>query len=155
MENIETVIDFYQNYNEDKRMHVNSLEFIRCKEIISRYLLGDTMSILDCGGGTGVFSFWLANRGHNVSLIDFVPKHIGIAKKHQEDNEVRLASMDIGDARDLPCEDGMFDLVLLMGPLYHLTEKHDRLEALREAYRVLKPNRRIICEVISTPATRF
>ena len=105
-------------------MHVNSLEFIRCKEIISRYLLGDTLSILDCGGGTGVFSFWLANQGHNVSLIDFFPKHIEIAKKHQEDNEVRLASMVIGDARDSPYKDGIFDLILLMGPLYHQIELH-------------------------------
>jgi ubiquinone/menaquinone biosynthesis C-methylase UbiE len=149
IEENKTVLDFYQNYDEDNRMNSNPLAFIRCKEIISRYLSSESMSILDCGGATGVFSFWLANQGHKVSLIDFVPKHIEIAKEHENVGGARLASITIGDARDLPYEDATFDLVLLMGLLYHLTEKAARIKSLKEAFRVLKPNGKIICEVIS------
>ena len=45
----------------------------------------------------------------------------------------------IGDARSLPDADSSADAVLLMGPLYHLTERVDRIAALSEARRVLRP----------------
>ena len=148
-EDVKTVIDYYQNSNEDIRMSENPLEFLRCKDIISRYLSNDNLSILDIGGAAGAFSFWLADQGHSVSLLDISPKHIEIAKLHEMENGIKLTSTAIGDARDLPYDMNSFDLVLLMGPLYHLINKSDRLVSMREAYRVLKPNGRIICEVIS------
>lgn len=148
-EELETVKSFYQNYNEDKRMVENILEYVRCKDIISRSLKKDCMSILDIGGATGAFSFWLAEKGHRVSLIDFMPKHIEIAQKREKEKEIKLDSTIVGDARELPYKDNCFDLVLLMGPLYHLTKKSDRLKSLKEAYRVLKPGGKIIAEVIS------
>ncbi|GAB2909956.1 hypothetical protein [Streptomyces mayteni] len=33
------------------------------------------------------------------------------------------------DARGLPCEDGAFDGVLVLGPLHHLRERADRVRA--------------------------
>ena len=152
-EDVITIIDYYQKCNEDNRMAENPLEYIRCKEIISRYINQRNLSILDVGGATGAFSFWLAEQGYNVSLIDFTSKHIDIAKQHQEDKRTKLSSMIVGDARKLPYEDNYFDLVLVMGPLYHLTEKEDRLKSLMEAYRVLKPKGKMICEVISRYAS--
>ena len=50
-----------------------------------------------------------------------------------------MASITLGDARNLDFEDRIADVVLMFGPLYHLVEKKERLEALSEAYRVLKP----------------
>lgn len=152
---VENIISFYHNYNEDYRMNANPLEFLRCKDIISRYLVSDNMSIADIGGATGAFSFWLAGQGHRVSLLDLVDRHIEIAKQHENDNGISLASAIVGDARKLPFESNSFDLVLLMGPLYHLQDKSDRLKSLEEAYRVLKPNGRLVCEVISRYASMF
>ena len=43
-----------------------------------------------------------------------------------------------GDARDLAFSSASADVVLLLGPLYHLVDREDRLQALREARRVLK-----------------
>lgn len=149
MSSVDKIIDYYQGCNEDDRMKNNPLEYIRCKEIIERYLTNSTMSILDIGGATGAFSFWLAQYGHKVSLIDFTPKHIEIARLRQEELDINLVSILVGDARLLPYEDNSFDMVLLMGPLYHLVDREDRIKAIHEAYRVLKPNGVIICEVIS------
>jgi len=143
------IIYFYTKNNEDTRMADNKLEFIRSKEIISRYLSKDKMNILDVGGATGAFSFWLVNLGHKISLIDFVPKHIDIAKQKQLQSSIKLESLLVGDARKLPYEDGKFDIVLVMGPLYHLKNVDDREKCLKEAYRVLKHNGRIICSYIS------
>ena len=60
-----------------------------------------------------------------------------------------LASAVLGDARHLDWPDDCADAVLLLGPLYHLTEPSDRLQALREAYRVLKPNSAIFAATVS------
>lgn len=82
-ETVSPIIEYYQKCNEDIRMEDNPLEYLRCKEIILRYLLKDHMDILDVGGATGAFSFWLAEKGHNVSLIDFAPKH-------KKDSEIKI-----------------------------------------------------------------
>jgi len=68
---------FYQKeYNEEGRMERQPLEFIRCKEIISRYLRVRPMEIADIGGAAGAFSYWLAAQGHRVHLLDLTPLHI-------------------------------------------------------------------------------
>lgn len=46
-------------------------------------------------------------------------------------------------------DDGSFDAVLLLGPLYHLPERNDRVEALREACRVLVPGGFVAAAAIS------
>src|SRR4029453_15161994 len=45
--------------------------------------------------------------------------------------------------------DGSYDAVLLLGPLYHLPERDDRLRALREARRVVKPGGPVVVAAIS------
>jgi ubiquinone/menaquinone biosynthesis C-methylase UbiE len=149
------IINFYDRFNEDERMQKKSLEYIRCKEIISRYLPKERIAILDIGGATGSFSFWLAEQGYDVSLIDIVPKHIEIAKSKEKEKSIKLESIIVGDARSLPYEDDSFEIVLLMGPLYHLIDQNERQKSLKEAYRVLKQNGIIITETISRYASLF
>ena len=60
-----------------------------------------------------------------------------------------MASISLGDARNLDFEDGIADAVLLFGPLYHLVERKERLEALSEAYRVLNPGGLVFAAGIS------
>jgi ubiquinone/menaquinone biosynthesis C-methylase UbiE len=127
----------------------NSLEFYRTKEIIERFLSQKRITIIDVGGGPGRYSFWLASKGHNVHLVDIVPLHIRQAKKAQERSRVRLASITLGDARDLDFEERVADMVLLFGPLYHLVRKRERLKALAEAHRVLKPGGLLFAAAIS------
>lgn len=155
IQNLKNILSFYDRFDEDHRMEKNTLEYIRCKEIISRFLPKERIAILDIGGATGSFSFWLAEQGYNVSLIDIVPKHIELAKIKEKEKGVNLKSIIIGDARNLPFEDNSFELVLLMGPLYHLIDRNDRQKSLKEAYRVLKHNGIIITEVISRYASLF
>jgi SAM-dependent methyltransferase len=75
--------------------------------------------------------------GHEVHLIDPVPKHVQEAKNISVKSGKPLASIAVGEARDLEFEDGYFNVVLLMGPLYHLTERKERMRALSEARRCL------------------
>jgi SAM-dependent methyltransferase len=59
----------------------------------------------------------------------------------------------VGDARELTFNDGVADGVLLLGPLYHLTERADRLRALHEANRVLRPGGVMFAAAISRYAS--
>ena len=134
-----TVYDFYeQQFEEVTRFTHNPLEFIRSKEIIKRYLRKPCLTIADIAGATGPYSYWLAEQGHTVHLLDLSDKHLEQAKAYGKKNGLELSSFTRSDARHLPYEDNMFDITLNMGPLYHLQDSGDRLQCIAECYRVLK-----------------
>lgn len=127
----------------------SNLEFERTKRIILQYLRKRPSTILDVGGGPGRYSFWLAEMGHSSHLIDVLPLHIRQAGRFQRDAKHPLASIALGDARNLRFEKASVDAVLLFGPMYHLVRKIERLKALSEARRVLKPNGLLFVAAIS------
>ena len=133
---------YYAREGEARRLFRGhgQIELARTQEIILRHLPPPPGAILDVGGGSGVYATWLAARGYRVHLIDAMPLHVEQARQasaRQPDTPV--ASLRVGDARQLQDADATVDAVLLLGPLYHLTERPDRVRALREARRVLKP----------------
>lgn len=126
------------------------LERVRSQEIIARYLPRPPARILDIGGAAGTYSLWLLDQGHEVCLIDALPLHAELAAQvFREHPNHQRASARAGDARSLAEEDRSADMVLLMGPLYHLTTRDDRLQALREAHRVLRTGGVVVAAVIS------
>jgi ubiquinone/menaquinone biosynthesis C-methylase UbiE len=129
---------YYERGNEANRLSggfpSGPLELERTKEIIARYLPPPPLRIIDVGGGPGVYAAWLAARGDQVQVIDPVPLHVDQARSAHPG-----VSAEIGDARQLPGADASADAVLLLGPLYHLVDKADRLKALSESRRVLRP----------------
>ena len=138
----ERIVDFYRNADEASRLATGwfRLEQARTQELILRYLAPAPGSIIDAGGGSGVYACWLASLGYQVHLVDPVPKHVEQAQAASSEQPGHsLASAVVGDARHLPQADRSADAVLLLGPLYHLVEKDDRIACLREAYRVLRP----------------
>jgi len=133
----------YDSGYEEQRMtiDVGKLDRERSRELLTRFFPPAPAKILDVGGGPGGHACWLAKKGYEVHLIDIVPLHVEQAKKASETQpETPLASVEVGDACSLNWKDDQVDACLFFGPLYHLTEKNDRLKALREVYRVLKQN---------------
>lgn len=138
----EYLTDHYSSGYEDRRLKSGEgqLEFARTQWLISSSINGGVLRIADVGGATGAYAFWLAGLGHEVHLVDAVPLHIEIARQAQCDEAVpNLASTQVGDARCLQFSDSAMDAVLLLGPLYHLLHREDRMAALCEARRVLRP----------------
>jgi ubiquinone/menaquinone biosynthesis C-methylase UbiE len=86
-------------------------------------------------------------------LIDAVPRLVEAARRQNKTSPNRLCTCQVGDARKLPFDDGVADAVLLLGPLYHLTDATDRLLALREARRVLGPGGVLLAAAISRYAS--
>jgi ubiquinone/menaquinone biosynthesis C-methylase UbiE len=107
------------------------LELVRTQELLSRHLPDPPATVLDVGGGPGVYASWLTGLGYEVRLLDPIDLHVGQALARRPPP----ASAAVGDARELPVADSSFDAVLLLGPLYHLQEREDRLRALDEARR--------------------
>ena len=138
MENNKSVMEYYESYNENERLNMDSLEFIRTKDILKRNLPQKPVKIMDLCGASGHYAYWLAEMGHEVHLMDLSPKNINDARNNQTKYNARLASISCGDARALDYENESFDMVLLMGALYHLQEREDRLLCLKEARRILK-----------------
>ena len=135
-------IDHYNTYDEAERLtkDIGPLELLRTRELITRYLPPAPVFVLDVGGASGIYSFWLADQGYSVHLLDLVPRHIEHAVQQSQEAPVpRLAGIKVGDARALPFADAFADAVIMHGPLYHLPERADRLRAIAEARRVLKP----------------
>jgi len=129
------------------------LELIRTQEIVKRFLPKRQADILDVGGGPGVYSKWLAELGHVVHLIDAVPSHVKQARAKARSKSGQLFSAELGDARRLNWPRGSFDVVLMFGPLYHLIRRKDRIQALREARRVLRPRGLLFAASISRYAS--
>jgi ubiquinone/menaquinone biosynthesis C-methylase UbiE len=115
------------------------LEAERTRELMARFLPSPPAVVLDVGGAEGAYALPLARAGYRVDLIDPVSTHVQVARVASERQAMApLASAEIGDARALPADDGTVDVVLMLGPLYHLIETHDRAKALAEAHRVLR-----------------
>lgn len=121
------------------------VEFARTKELLSRFLPVPPAKVLDVGGGPGRYAAWLADAGHKVLLVDASPLHV---RQALELADGRFAVAE-GDARRLDVEDRLYDVVLMLGPLYHLVERGDRLAALTEAHRVLRSGGLLAAAAIS------
>src|SRR5262245_34011137 len=130
---------YYDTATEEERLQSgpSQLEFVRTQDILRRTLAPPPATILDVGGGPGTYALWLAELGYQVHLIDPVPRHITQAQARSQQVERPITTCTVGDARALQWGARSIDAVLLLGPLYHLTDRADRLQALREAYRVL------------------
>ena len=146
MENVHEVLAFYENGAETGRLErgLGIIEAARTKEILSRHVQPG-MTVYDVGGGVGYYSDWLAGMGCQVSLFELAPSAVAYAQAHQ----THPYSAQTADARALPAEDTSCDLLLLMGPLYHLLEKESRMQALTEARRVLRPGGLLVAAGIS------
>ncbi|HEV2387340.1 MAG TPA: methyltransferase domain-containing protein [Candidatus Acidoferrales bacterium] len=132
---------YYLQAKESERLSDarGELERMRTEAILARHLPPAPAVIFDVGGGAGVYAFPLARQGYQVHLIDPVELHLEQAKSRAAATGIALESIMLGDARRLDVPSGKADAVLLLGPLYHLVERADRLQALREARRILKP----------------
>lgn len=140
------------------------LEFERTQEIVLRHLPPALATVADIGGGPGRYSRWLAGLGYRVVHRDIVPLHVdqvraaATARPIGESGLVpTLLAIDsaLGDARELDLADASVDAVLLLGPLYHLTQRSDRVQALCEARRIVRPGGPVFAAGISRWAARL
>jgi SAM-dependent methyltransferase len=128
------------------------LEFERTTEIVLRQLPAPPSVVADIGGGPGRYAPWLAERGHRVEHRDLMPLHVDQLRAVADPSQITTA---VGDARDLDLDNSVADAVLLLGPIYHLRRRDQRLRALREAWRIVRPGGPVFVAAISRWAPRL
>lgn len=142
MKTIDTAVLAGYNAGIEKnrlRTGIGLIEFERTKEILLEELPKPPAVIYDIGGAYGEYAWWLASLGYEMCLFDLSETNIAMsAELADEYPGVKLASAMICDARSVPCPDRSADAVLLMGPLYSITEYEERILALKESSRLLK-----------------
>lgn len=140
-----SILEYYNQDREDSRLREGPgrLEFWRTRDILGRVLPAPPGRLLDLGGGTGVHAEWLAAAGWEVDLVDPVPHHVELAGR------LPGVRARLGDARRLEDASEAYDVVLMLGPLYHLPDPEDRARALGEAARVVRPGGVVVAATIN------
>ena len=152
MTDFDRIRNYYKNFDEKNRLtdsNSGKLEYSMTMSILDRILPAEG-SVLDLGGGAGAYSFPLAERGFKVTLADLSEDLIRqAADRKDEESCENLVSCDVVNAVDLGIySDAQFDAVLLLGPLYHLTEESERTRCVSEVHRVLKPGGIVVAAFI-------
>jgi S-adenosylmethionine-dependent methyltransferase len=135
---------------EDTRLQRHQLEHDMTWRYLDKYL-PRSGKILEIGCATGAYTVPLAKRGYDVTAVDFASKEVDLCKKKVKDERLEeKVNCLVADARDLSGVMGDdYDVVLLMGPLYHLVIEEDRKAVIRQAFRHLKPGGLVFSTFIS------
>ena len=134
--NEKELINYYNKFNEDKRLDRRHgiVEYTTTMKYIHNYLKDKNSKIIEVGAGSGKYSIALSNEGYDVTAIELV-KHNLMTLRSKSSNVTSY----LGNALDLSrFKDNTFDMVLLLGPMYHLISDTDKLKALQEAKRIVK-----------------
>ena len=138
--------EYYNNYNEEGRLlsRHGQVEYLTTMKYIEECLEGtQDPGILEVGAGTGRYSVTLAKQGLQVTAIELIEHNLEILRSKLDGTEP-IVTMQ-GNALDLSeLPDDSFDLTMLLGPMYHLYTKEEKLKALSESVRVTRPGGHII-----------
>ena len=155
MNYIEYIEDFYSSYDEDGRLlsRHGQVEYLTTMKVIRSCLSGiSDPAILEVGAGTGRYSVTLAKEGLCVTAVELVEHNLDVLRSKLDGTEPITALR--GNALDLGfLPDSGFDLCMLLGPMYHLYTREDKLRALSEAVRVTKPGGFILVAYCMNEAT--
>jgi ubiquinone/menaquinone biosynthesis C-methylase UbiE len=125
---------------EWERLDRHRTELALTLKALNEHLPPSPADVLDIGGGPGRYAIELSRRGYAVTLLDLSLANLELAAVKAAEAKVSLHAALHANALDLRAfDDGSFDAVLLMGPLYHLIALEDRIRCIQEAKRVLKP----------------
>ena len=127
-------------YNADNILKKKNIEIFFDKEV--KKIINKNDLILDYGCGPGTFSIKLSRiTQNNVHSVDISRKFLEECEKSKKKYNLNKIKTQLIEGNKLPFNDDCFDKVLLFDVIHHLDEPE---KTLREIYRVLKKNGKII-----------
>jgi len=106
---------------------------------------------LDAGCGAGRFTSLLAERCIEVLGVDIAPNMLSIARTIRAMPNVRYEHRSLLDVD--PEKDGLFDIVMSVNTLNHLT---DRVAALRHLHSLIAPGgSALIIDIVTSPSSEW
>ena len=151
-DDISDIREYYDSSveNEDGRLERHPVE----RDITWRYLnrfLPRSGKLLEIGAATGAYTIPLAEKGYEITAVDLSSSLLEKCREKVLErglrNRVECVAADARNLSDIQSTD--YDAVLLMGPLYHLSDENDRLSVIRQVSERLKPGGRIFSSFIS------
>ena len=138
--------EYYNAIDEEGRLlsRHGQVEYLTTMKYIEKCLEGvSDPNIIEVGAGTGRYSVTLAKQGRKVTAVELVEHNLEVLRSKLDGTEPITAMQ--GNALDLSSfSDNSFDLTMLLGPMYHLYSKEEKVRALSEAVRVTKPGGHIL-----------
>jgi len=112
------------------------------KKLARRLNLSSDAKVLEIGPGPGFFSAEIARSipDGTLTLLDIQQEMLDMAKRRL--NRMGVTNVDYvrADAAHMPFDSGSFDAVFLVSVLGEIP---DRVQCLKEAHRILRPNGRL------------
>lgn len=146
--------EFYEVHcDEDVRLRsrCGMVEFLTTMRYLEKYLKpGDR--VIEIGAGTGRYSHALAQAGYSVDAVELLGHNIEVFRRSTLPSEpVTVRQGNALDLSEFP--DGVYDITLLLGPMYHLYTVEEQKKALTEALRVTKPGDMVFAAYCGSDAT--
>lgn len=110
------------------------------KSILKFFKEKRSLTVLDAGCGEGYLCRELARSGHKTHGIDFNPELIAAASNLEKEKPLGIEYI-VGDLKKIPYPDSFFDAILSN---HSINELDNPKKAIKEFWRVLKPNGRIV-----------
>ncbi|MFO7842898.1 MAG: class I SAM-dependent methyltransferase [Bacteroidales bacterium] len=147
------VKEYYNTHSffEDKRLDENEFEIPLTLKYIERYVKPGS-KILDIACGTGNYAEKLLKKGYVLGLNDLSEQNMKLTRQKIKNNS-NVIHLSVSDALNADIwEKETWDAILILGPLYHLTEKKNRLKMLQIAKKHVKKNGYIYSAFMSRTA---
>ncbi len=126
---------FREEHNTDR---LTETETKIIEHLFDKYLPSEGR-VLDTAAGHGTFALRFADLGYKVTAGDLIAEHVDTIKSHP--NSDKLEGLYCASPKNLSqFEDESFDILISMGPIYHMKSKAERENFVRESLRVLKPD---------------
>lgn len=134
------ILKYYTNNKEQTRAHNQQLEFLICEKILNLYLANKKeLHILELGAGSGHYSEMIAEKGHHLTVVEPVSALIEMNQKNLKSKKLdHHVEWIQSDARTLQVSK-TYDLILNMGPMYHVFESQEREQLMRDLKNYLNP----------------
>ncbi len=135
VDDLSDIITFYSKNGERQRNERNQLEFALTLGVFGA-LIPPGARVLELGAGAGFFTAHLALAGHSVTAVEITPQLLKqnqsliseLEERSKKNLQVNFIEDDARVLSQLPA--GHFDVILNMGPLYHLVEDQDRIASM-------------------------
>lgn len=141
--------ELYKLIDEESRLKSRTgiVEKITTQKEIDK-LINTNSKVLDIGAGTGVYTIHFAPKVKEVTAFEPSSSNFKtLEAKAKEFPNIKAYNKSSFDLEDL--EENYFDLVLIFGPMYHLSNEKDRKDVLRQAKRVCKDGGYILISYIN------
>ena len=153
----EITAHYEHEYDEGNRIveGLGQLELLRTKEVITRHLPPPPPR---CGSSTSAAAPASTPAGSPswATRCTSSTRSPGMSRRCATSPHRACGSPpSSATPASLPVGDSTFDAALLLGPLYHLTTRDDRLQALREAGRAVREGGWVFVAAISRFASLF